>query len=129
MKRILLFAIFASLALPVFAARSIRADVNGLVCSFCAAAIEKRLRKLDATKAVYVDLTKKVVAVELKDGKDLTPEQVADEIRDSGYDVVSIGRSDLSVEEIRSQTRNSSSSSVGASSTLWPLAVSWRRMP
>lgn len=105
MKRFVLFFLAVVLATPAFAARSIKADVNGLVCSFCAAAIEKRLRKLDATKAVYVDLTKKVVAVELKDGKDLTPEQVAEEIRDSGYDVVSIGRSDLSVEEIRSQTK------------------------
>lgn len=106
MKRILTFALVATLfSAPAFAARSIKADVNGLVCSFCAAAIEKRLKKLDAAKAVYVDLTKKVVAVELKDGKDLTPERVAEEIRDSGYDVVSIGRSELSVDQIRAQTK------------------------
>jgi len=104
MKRILLSLLLLSLSSPALAARSIKADVNGLVCSFCAAAIEKRLKKLDATKAVFVDLTKKVVAVELKDGKDLTPEQVAEEIRDSGYDVVSIGRSELTVEQIRAQT-------------------------
>src|SRR5688572_21241443 len=104
MKRILTFALIATLfSTPAFAARSIRADVNGLVCSFCAAAIEKRLKKLDAAKAVYVDLTKKIVAVELKDGKDLTPEQVAEEIKDSGYDVVSIGRSNLTIEQIRAQ--------------------------
>jgi mercuric ion binding protein len=103
MKRILILALLASLSTPALAARSIRADVNGLVCSFCAAAIEKRLKKLDAAKSVYVDLTKKVVAVELKDGKDLTPEQVAEEIKDSGYDVVSIGRSDLTIEQIRAQ--------------------------
>ena len=101
MKRILVLALLASLSMPALAARSIRADVNGLVCSFCAAAIEKRLKKLDAAKSVYVDLTKKVVAVELKDGKDLTPEQVAEEIKDSGYDVVSIGRSELTIEQIR----------------------------
>ena len=106
MKRIVTFALLALvLSEPAFAARSIKADVNGLVCSFCAAAIEKRLKKLDATKAVYVDLTKKVVAVELKDGKDLTPERVAEEIKDSGYDVVSIGRSELSVEQIRAQSK------------------------
>jgi mercuric ion binding protein len=106
MKRIVTFALLAFvLSGPAFAARSIKADVNGLVCSFCAAAIEKRLKKLDATKAVYVDLTKKVVAIELKDGKDLTPEQVAEEIKDSGYDVVSIGRSELSVEQIRAQSK------------------------
>ncbi len=106
MKRFLPLLLASLLcATPALAARSIKADVNGLVCAFCAAAIEKRLKKLDAARAVYVDLTKKVVAVELKDGKDLTPEQVAGEIKDSGYDVVSIGRSELSVEQIRAQAK------------------------
>jgi copper chaperone CopZ len=102
MKRILVLALTFLLALPAFAApRSIKAEVNGLVCSFCAAAIEKRLKALDATKGVYVDLSKKIVAVELKDGKDVTPERIAAEIRDSGYDVVSIGRSEETLEQIR----------------------------
>jgi copper chaperone CopZ len=106
MKRILAFVLLAaSFSAPALAARSIKADVNGLVCAFCAASIEKRLKALDATKAVYVDLSKKIVAVELKDGKDLTPEQVAAEITDSGYDVVSIGRSELSLDEIRAQKK------------------------
>ena len=105
MKRIAFSILFLALSMPALAARSIKADVNGLVCSFCAASIEKRLKKLDATKAVYVDLARKVVAVELKDGKDLTPEQVAGEIKDSGYDVVSIARSALTLEQIRAQQK------------------------
>jgi copper chaperone CopZ len=40
---------------------------------FCSAAIEKRLKALPAVKSVYVDLSKKIVAVELKDGQDVTP--------------------------------------------------------
>jgi periplasmic mercuric ion binding protein len=98
-----LLAVFVAMlfAAPAFAARSIKADVNGLVCSFCAAAIEKRLKALGAVKAVYVDLSRKIVAVELKDGQDVTPEKVAEEIKDSGYDVVKIARSEQSIAEIK----------------------------
>lgn len=104
MKRtIILAALAAMLTTPAFAARSIKADVNGLVCSFCAAAIEKRLKAMSATKAVYVDLSRKVVAIELKDGQDVSLEKIAEEIKDAGYDVVKIGRSDQSIEQIRAE--------------------------
>jgi periplasmic mercuric ion binding protein len=104
MKRILIAALAAALfSSPAFAARSIKASVNGLVCSFCAASIEKRLKALSEVKAVYVNLTSKVVAVELKDGKDITPEKIAEEIKDSGYDVVTIVRSDQTIQQIRAE--------------------------
>src|SRR5687768_17575363 len=104
MKRILIIAVLAILhSTPTLAARSIKADVNGLVCSFCATAIEKRLKALSATKAVYVDLTKKIVAIELKDGQDIELEKVTEEIKDAGYDVVKIGRSDQTIEQIRAE--------------------------
>jgi len=102
MKRAIAFAVFAAMfSTAALAARSIKADVNGMVCSFCAAAIEKRLKALSATKSVYVDLSKKIVALELKDGQDVALEKVAEEIRDAGYDVVNIVRSEQTLEQIR----------------------------
>jgi mercuric ion binding protein len=104
MKRILIAALAAALfSSPAFAARSIKASVNGLVCSFCAAAIEKRLKSLAEVKSVFVDLTNKIVAVELKDGRDITPERIAEEIKDSGYDVVTIARSEQTIQQIRAE--------------------------
>lgn len=105
MRKLLLVAALAALTQPVFAARSITAQVNGLVCAFCSAAIEKRLKALDATKDVYVNLSAKIVAVELKEGKDLDPAKVAAEIKEAGYDVVSIERSERSVSEIKAGAR------------------------
>jgi mercuric ion binding protein len=105
MKKIILAVAFAAISLPALAARSITAQVNGLVCSFCAASIEKRLKSLSATKAVYVNLDRKVVAVELKDGAELSSEKVAAEIKEAGYDVISIERSELSIGEIRNRAR------------------------
>ena len=102
MKRVLIVAVLAAVfSAPAFAARSIKADVNGMVCAFCAAAIEKRLKSMSATKAVYVDLSKKIVALELKDGQDVDLAQVTEEIKDAGYDVVKIERSEQTIDQIR----------------------------
>src|SRR4029079_2966360 len=101
MKKLLLAATLAAFATSALAARSITAQVQVWVCAVCTAAIEKRLKALDGAKAVYVNLSRKLVAVELAEGKDLTPEKIAAEIKEVGYDVVSISRSDLSVEQIR----------------------------
>ena len=53
-----------------------------MVCAFCAQGIEKRLSKLPAAKAVFVDLKQKVVAVEAKDGQ--TPGRQDHHRRDQG---------------------------------------------
>jgi copper chaperone CopZ len=58
-------------ALPAFAANSVKATVNGMVCAFCAQGIEKIISKMDASTAVFVDLKVKVVLVEAKESKTL----------------------------------------------------------
>ena len=84
--------ILATVSLSTFAvfsfATTTKITVNGMVCAFCAQGIEKRLSKLPATKAVYVDLKEKIVAVEAKDGMKLDEKTVRAEITDAGYDVV-----------------------------------------
>ena len=91
--------------LPAFAAESVKATVNGMVCAFCAQGIEKSLSKMDATKSVFVDLKKKVVAVESKDGKTLDRKAIASAIVDAGYDVVKMETVDQSVDQIKAATR------------------------
>ena len=78
-----------------------QASVNGMVCAFCAQGIEKRLSKLTATKAVYVDLKQKVVAVEAKDGQTLDAKTITAEITDAGYDVTKLETIEQSVAEIK----------------------------
>ena len=87
------------------AAESIKATVNGMVCAFCAQGIEKSLMKMPATKAVFVDLKKKVVAVEAKDGQTLDGKTISAEIKDAGYDVVKLETVPQTVEEIRAATK------------------------
>ena len=89
----------------VFAAESVKATVNGMVCSFCAQGIEKTLLNMPATKAVFVDLKRKVVAVEAKDGQKLDGKKISAEIKDAGYDVVKLETVALSVEDIKSAVK------------------------
>ena len=88
-----------------FAATSVKASVNGMVCAFCAQGIEKRLSRLPATQAVYVDLKRKVVAVEVKDGQTLDPQTVSAEITDAGYDVTRVETLNQSVAEIKAAVK------------------------
>ncbi len=82
-------------------AETIEIKVNGLVCGFCAQGIEKTLRRNPATVEVLVSLEERLVAVETKEGQDIPDEQLETALRDSGYDVTEITRSNDSLNEIR----------------------------
>ena len=73
MKRTLLTLALAAAPLLALAQpqapQSLKAEVNGMVCSFCAQGIEKRMKTLSATQSVWVDLKNKTVAVEMKPGQ------------------------------------------------------------
>ena len=84
-------------------AETIEMKVNGLVCGFCAQGIDKTLRRNPATADVLVSLEKRLVAVETKAGQDIPDEQLESALRDSGYDVTEITRSNRSLSEIRNR--------------------------
>jgi periplasmic mercuric ion binding protein len=86
----LIAIILLALALPAGAATTLKAEVNGMVCAFCAQGIEKKLRALGQTKDVYVNLKDRIVAVELKDGATLAPDVVKELVKEAGYEVVAI---------------------------------------
>lgn len=68
------------------------ANVNGLVCDFCAQSIKKTVGKEDAVQKVYVDLSKGQVRIDLKPGKALDDATLEKLIRKSGYSLVSVDR-------------------------------------
>ncbi len=105
MKKIIIALVMGIGAFPSIAANSIKVTVNGMVCAFCAQGIEKRISKMGATKDVFVDLKKKTVAVEAKDGETLDSKAISAEIVDAGYDVVKIEPVSQSVAEIRADLK------------------------
>ena len=105
MKKIIIALVMGISAIPSMAANTVKVTVNGMVCSFCAQGIEKRISKMSATKDVFVDLKKKTVAVEAKDGQVLDAKAISAEIVDAGYDVVKIEPVLQSVAEIKAELK------------------------
>lgn len=105
MKKLLLTSIILSTLLGnvAFATQTIKANVNGMVCAFCAQGIEKKMRALSQTKDVYVNLKQRLVAVEVKDGQTLSNDTVKDIIKKAGYDVTSIEMSEHPVAHIKAE--------------------------
>ncbi|MDI9332793.1 MAG: heavy metal-associated domain-containing protein [Cytophagales bacterium] len=79
--------------------------VNGMVCAFCAQGIEKRLSKLPEIKGVFVDLKKKIVAVEAKDGMTLDKTLLQSEIKDAGYDVTKVEDTDRTIAAVKADAK------------------------
>ncbi len=86
-------------------AKTIKMEVHGLVCSFCALGIEKKLKSMAPTNEVFVSLEQKIVAVSLKDGQDIPDAKLSSELKEAGYDVKSIQRVDDSLEKIRADAK------------------------
>jgi copper chaperone CopZ len=93
------------LAASVARAATIEMNVNGLVCAFCAQGIEKKLRKLPATADVVVSLEQRLVAVALKDGQDIPDADLRNALKDAGYTVTAIQRTDTPIDAIRARLK------------------------
>jgi copper chaperone CopZ len=87
-----------------FATPSYKVTVNGMVCSFCAQGIEKKMKALSETKEVYVGLKNHLVVVEVKEGLTLSQDVIKKIIKDAGYEVKSIEVSEHPIEHIKSGT-------------------------
>jgi mercuric ion binding protein len=105
MKKIIIAFAMSIATISSMAATSVKVTVNGMVCAFCAQGIEKRISKMGATKDVFVDLKKKTVAIEAKEGQTLDFKAISAEIVDAGYDVVKIEPVLQSVAEIKAELK------------------------
>lgn len=66
--------------------------VDGLVCDFCARALEKVFGEKEAVERLTVNLDKGLVQVYLKPGRRLEDETITQLILDSGYNVDTIDK-------------------------------------
>jgi periplasmic mercuric ion binding protein len=103
MKKLYAIIFITFFSQAAFAVQTIKANVNGMVCAFCAQGIEKKMRALIQTKDVYVNLKQRVVAIELKEGQTLSNDTVRDLIKDAGYEVTSIEISEHPVAHIKTE--------------------------
>jgi copper chaperone CopZ len=104
-RTLLSTALLLATAGAAHAATTTKITVNGMVCAFCAQGIEKRLTALPQTQGVYVNLARKVVAVEAKPGQSFDEAKLRAEIRDAGYDVVSVEAVPHSLADVRASMK------------------------
>ena len=80
------------LAQTVPVAADVIVSVNGLVCDFCAQAIERSFRRRAEVNAVHVDLTEKLVSIDFRANQSLDDETIRDIITRAGYTVTNVRR-------------------------------------
>lgn len=71
---------------------TVKANVNGMVCSFCAQGIVAHFKKHPAVSQVHVDLGRKLVLLEEKKGAAITDEEITEFIRKAGFDPKKVER-------------------------------------
>jgi mercuric ion binding protein len=87
-----LFATTAAHAAPD-RVMTIKAGVNGMVCSFCAQGIVAHFKKHPAVSNVHVDLTRKLVLLEEKKGASISDQEITEFIKKSGFEPQKVERS------------------------------------
>jgi copper chaperone CopZ len=80
---------------------TVKATVNGMVCSFCAQGILAHFRKHPAISDVHVDLTRKIVLLEERKGKSITDKEITEHIKKSGFEPVKVERLTQSFDEAK----------------------------
>lgn len=91
-----LFAFIALLLAPSISFAEEKYDIvikaNGMVCDFCAQSLNKVFSKKESVESIDVNLDTSSVGVHLKNGQDLTDEEIKELIEWGGYDLVAIER-------------------------------------
>ena len=91
-KLVLILFLVLILCINSFAAEMITIKVNGLVCDFCARALEKTFNNQDSVAGIDVDLTAKIVTIVLKEGARLDDAAIENLVTSAGYNVEEITR-------------------------------------
>ena len=72
-------------------------DVLGVVCDFCAKAMNKTFGKQEEVAAVHVDLDEKTLSLVLNDGAQLADNDIEKLVKRSGYRLSAIRRGELAL--------------------------------
>ena len=92
MQKYLLTIIITFSLTAAVSADTIRATVNGMVCGFCATGIEKTFKAQPEVKTVDVDLEKRLVTIETKQGRTIDDAKIRKLLGNAGYSVVALAR-------------------------------------
>jgi copper chaperone CopZ len=83
----------------------VQLTVDGLVCNFCAANIDKSFHKLPEVQDVYVNLAAKTVLLRLKPGASFSEEKVKEIVVNAGFNLREVKQPKESFETIQSKLK------------------------
>ena len=101
MRKIYLSIVFCIFSISAFSdsintecvkKNSVNVDVNGMVCDFCARALEKVFSEKQEVAAIDVDLDNGKISINFNEGASLDDSLIQKLVTNSGYDVVKIKR-------------------------------------
>lgn len=101
MNKVIILLVGLLTSSTIFAATSIKAEVNGMVCAFCAKGIEKKLKAIPEGQGAFVDIKKRIVVLELKDEQNVPLDLFTKAIEDAGYSVSKVDKVNQSIAEIK----------------------------
>jgi len=70
----------------------ISVEIKGMVCAFCAQGITSSFEKHGSISVVTVEIEKHAVILELKDGQEISDDEIKKVVKEAGYDVGKIER-------------------------------------
>ena len=107
MKNVLSFltlALTLALSVPASAAgNTVELTVDGMVCSFCAQGIEKKLRENSATDDVFISLEHHIVAVSMKGKQSISDAELTKVLTEAGYSVREVKHSGQPLAKLRAR--------------------------
>ena len=74
------------------------ADVLGVVCDFCALAMNKIFSKREEVAAIYVDLNTRALNLVLAPGASMSDQTIADLAVQAGYRIAEVRRGDAALD-------------------------------
>jgi len=98
-------SLFASTAAHAATNRvmTVKASVNGMVCSFCAQGLVAHFKKHKAVSQVHVALTRKLVILEEKKGASISDGEITESIRKAGFEPKKVERSSESFAKVKAE--------------------------
>ena len=105
MKAMIAVLSLALVSPALFAATSIKAEVNGMVCAFCAKGIEKKLNAMPEGQGAFVNLKRRIVVLELKEQQDVPLDAFKQVIEEAGYTVSKLEKVEQSINEIKADMK------------------------
>jgi mercuric ion binding protein len=86
MQRLSLLLTLLFLAGPLWAGGTrYEMRIDGLACPFCAYGVEKKLKAIEGTRNIEVDLDRGIVKVDVTEGRELTEVQMRQLFHDAGF--------------------------------------------